>query len=164
MTEIPVKAIKDWIGVLSDDRIVFKTPPYTKDQYYSALERSMFMEAEEAIPMPPIKMMEYGDDQLHKYADDFYPGDFHRAIDELTEFRQQWTPNIVPLWDADHEQAKWDHLVALKRMFEFVKPKVTQFLIPRPDAHSPDWVDEIIAMYEEEEEEELEQFERNNQH
>ena len=81
MSDVPIKAIEDWIGLLTDDRLVFKTTPYAKDQYYSALERSMFMTGEEAMSMPPFKMLQYGEDQLHKYADDFYSGDSHRAID-----------------------------------------------------------------------------------
>ena len=153
MADIAVKAVEDWIGMLSDDRLVFKVAPCPKELYYHSLQTTMFIIAMQTIPnrTPP----------LMSFVDNLFRGFTDQELKMLPQFRKEWTPNVIPVWtgstdipDADKPEAKWEHLVATKKAFDFLKKKLMEFTEPLPLSRpilddSPDWV------YEEEDDPDL---------
>ena len=131
MVDIAVKAVEDWIGTLSDDRLVFRVAPYPKELYYRSLQTTMFIIALQTIPNRTPPLMSFVDNMLQGFTD--------QEFKILPEFRKEWTPNVIPVWtgstdipDGDKPEAKWEHLVAIKKAFEFLKNKLMEFTEPLP--------------------------------
>ena len=165
-----VEAVETWIGWLNDEHLEYKTAPCQSDKYYKAMNITMCMIAMEALGNPPREMLDYTEERIKGFSEFYFDGNDEQAIDFLRDFRRDWRPNVVPVWEdegyspkvqideEDKEDAKLHHVVTLKSQFDRMKKMALPIF--RPDSHpprrqndSPDWVDEVIAAYEEEAEE-----------
>ena len=182
-----VEAVETWIGWLNDEDLEYETAPCQADKYYKAMNITMCMIAMEALGNPPREMLDYTEERIKNFSEFYFHEDDNPAIDYLRDFREQWRPNVVPMWkdegfvpkseidEEDKENAKFHHLTTLKSQFDRMKRLALgqPVRVFRPDSHpipmrkddSPDWLDELILIYEEEEEEgsEPEMEERKNQ-
>ena len=170
-----IEAVETWIGWLNDEDFEYKTAPCQSDKFYKALNITMCMIAMEAIENPRVEMLQYTEERMKNFSKFYFHEDDKGAIEYLRDFREQWRPNVVPVWKDEgfvpkteideevKEDAKLRHLMVLKSQFERMKRLAlgVPLLVFRPDSHpvpmrkddSPDWLDELILIYEEEEEE-----------
>ena len=92
------EAVKAWIGDLSDENLQYKTAPSESSQYFSAMGITMYTIAMEAMENPHLELLRAKERAMKDLVHYCFHDDAKRAT-FLMEIRNNWRPNIVPMWD-----------------------------------------------------------------
>ena len=94
-----LEAVEAWIGDLSDENLQYKTAPSESSQYYSAMGITMYTVAMEEMENPPLELVRAKEQEMEEFVHYYFDDDLKRATEFLMEIRNNWRPNVVPMWD-----------------------------------------------------------------